>query len=387
MNYEEHETSTWRHDGKFLNGGKDKRMTENERKLLDRAWPTEKGTGYHLGGTKFWELDFVTEPSAVSRTTIDKGNIVNVSITRTTCFDVVLKNKENEVKSNMSHHKRDVYKNVFSIGKRNASLRNVTRRSVSRYKPKRPVGRKLKRDSQKSRGSNYTKRSFAAGRTAGLNDLRRAGDVGPITATSRKPRRQVVEQTNVASERRGKQSAKSRRNINSHSFRNADNCPANKRNKCRKATTVASSRIRESDGEKRGGQATRLDIVDRENKSTSATLHGRKAHNCFNCICDVASVVDGIRLLLSGASLPLDEIQALRCAVYKEIQDKVVISMDSDVGEAREFPQPHYNVESLKGQKYIRLEELEDNFKSDPELDSGIRNLRNVSPSIRRYGG
>lgn len=376
MNYKELETST--HGRGFLNdGGKDKRMSEDERKLLDRAWPTEKNTAYHLGGTRYWELDFVTEPSAVSRTTIDKGKTADVSITRTTCFDVVLKNERSEARSNTPYHKRDVYgngKNV-SIEKRNASLRNVTRKRASRRKLERPVERKLKRDSQKS---NYTKRSFEARGTAGFNDFRRAGDEDSITARSRKPhgvnaskpRRQIVKQTNATGKRSEKQSAKSRASQKNVNLRSVHNCLANKKNKYRKATT--SSRIRKTDDEKFGGKVTHLDTVDRKSGSTSHAPHGRKIHSCFNCICDIANVVNGVRSLLSGPSFPPDEIQALRCSEYKEIQDKMVISMDSDVEEAREFPQPHYNVESLKGQRYIRLEELEDNFKSDSELDSGI---------------
>ncbi|KMQ90354.1 melanoma-associated antigen e1 [Lasius niger] len=59
--------------------------------------------------------------------------------------------------------------------------------------------------------------------------------------------------------------------------------------------------------------------------------------------------------------------------------------MDSDAEEAKEFPQSHYNTESLKGQKYIRLEELEDDFRSDLELSNGFvaengdLELRNVN--------
>lgn len=360
-------------------------MTEDERKLLDRAWPTEENTAYHLGGTRFWELDFVTEPPAVLRTTTDKGKTV-VPVTRTTCFVVVLKNGRNgEAGSNLPYHKRDVYGNRtnVSIEKRNASLRNVTRKNASRHER-----RELKRDSH---GSNYTRRSFGA-RGTGFNDFRRAGDADsikesrePYGVNAGKPRRQTAKQTNATSKRGKKQSAKSRasrRNVNLHPLHNADNCLANKKSKYRKATTIANSQIRKTDDEK-FGRVTHPDTVYRENKSASA-LHGRKIPNCLNCICDIANVINGIRSLLSRMSSPFDEIRALRCGEYKEIRDKMVISMDSDVEEAREFPQPRYNVESLKGQRYIRLEELEDNFKSDSELDSGIRSFRNVSPSIRR---
>ncbi|XP_024893781.1 uncharacterized protein LOC112468712, partial [Temnothorax curvispinosus] len=329
MNYEEHETSTWTHNGKFLNKkGKDKRTTENERQLLDQSWPTEQSTTYHLGGTRFWELDFVTEPSAVLRTTVDKSKPTDVSITRTTCFDVVLKNeRSSEVKSNVSYHKRDVYnsrtrKNVYKIEKRNASLRNVTRTNALRYKlrTKRPGVKKLKRDSQKLNGSNGSKRNFGEARTMKFNDFRRTSNEDSITAKTRKLcgvnasklKRQVVKHQDATDKHKEKQPAKSRtlQNTNLRSLHNTDNCVANKKNKYHKTTTAA-----------------------------------------------------------NGTSFPLDEIKALNCSEYKETQDKMVISMDTDAEEAREFPQPHYNIESLKGQKYIKLEELEDNFNSDLEFD------------------
>lgn len=375
INYEEYGTSTGTPNERFLNGGgKHKRMIENERKSLDRAWPTEKSTAYHLGGTRYWELEFVTEPS-VSYTTIDKSKTIEVSNARTTCFQVILKNERNGgVKSNIFHHKSDVYsdrprKNV-SIGKQNAGLRDVTKKNTLRYKvTRRPVARKLKRDSQKLRGRNYSKRSSEERRTMGFNDFRRTSDGGSITAESRKLygvnasklRREIVKQTSATSKRKKKQSAKSRALQNVNSLHNADNC-------------VASSRVKETDDEKCDEEITHLNVIEHKNKSISA-LHEREVHNCFNCICDIASVVSDIKSLLSRTSFPLDEIRALHCSEYKETQEnKMVISMDSDVEEAREFPPPHYNVESLKGQKYIKLEELENNFKSDLESDSGIAN-------------
>ncbi|XP_011865301.1 PREDICTED: uncharacterized protein LOC105560634 [Vollenhovia emeryi] len=384
MNYEEHETSTWTHVGRFLDdAGKDKGMTENEKELLDQAWPTEKSTTYHLGGTRFWEFDFVTEPSAVSRTVIDESKTIDVSVTRTTCLDVVLRNERNsEVKSNVSYHKRDVYGNrrreSVSIEKRNASLRNVTRRNALRYKlrTKRPgiIAKKLKSDSQKLRGSNYSKRSFKESRTARFNDSRLNDNVDSITAKSRKLcgvnasklKHKVVNHEDATDKHKKKQLAKSRtlQKNNLHSLR--DNCDANNKNKYHK--TAANPPVK-NPHQKNDEKVTHLNIVGRKNNSTS-TLHGRKIHNCSNCICDVASVVSNIRSLLDRTSFQLDEIKALNCSEYKEIQDKIVISMDSDMEEAREFPQPHYNIESLKGQKYIKLEELEDNFESDLELDS-----------------
>ncbi|XP_071569954.1 uncharacterized protein [Temnothorax nylanderi] len=388
MNYEEHETSTWTHNGKFLDKrGKDKRTTENERELLDQSWPTEQSTTYHLGGTRFWELDFVTEPSAVLRTTVDKSKPTDVSITRTTCFDVVLKNeRSSEVKSNVSYHKRDVYnsrtrKNVYKIEKRNASLRNVTRTNALRYKlrTKRPGVKKLKRDSQKLNGSNDSKRGFGEARTMKLNDFRRTSNGDSITAKTRKLcgvnasklKRQTVKHKDATDKHEKKQPAKSRtlQNTNLRSLHNTDNCVANKKNKYHKTTTAASPRIKKTNDKKNDEIATHLNTTGHKNKSTS-TLHERKIHNCFKCICDIANAVNDIKSLLDGTSFPLDEIKALNCSEYKETQDKMVISTDTDTEEAREFPQPHYNIESLKGQKYIKLEELEDNFNSNLEFDS-----------------
>jgi len=387
MNYKELEISTRIHESFLGNGDKDKRMTENERKLLNQAWPTEKSTTYHLGGTRFWELDFVTEPSAVLRPT-DKSKTIEIS-TRTTCFDVVFKNERNgEINSNVSYHKRSVYNNGkhVSIEKRNASLKNVTRMNALRYKVRtmrpRMVAKKLKRNSQKLRELNY-KRGFEKRRTR-FNDFRRINE-DSITAKSRKLcvvntnklKRQIVKHED-ADKHKKKQLAKSQtsQNINVHSLHSTDNCVKNEKNKCHK--TTAANQVKSTDD--KNEKITHSNIIDHKDKSTSAS-HEKKIHNCFNCICDIANVVNNIRSLLSRMSFPLDEIKELNCSEYKELQDKIVISMDSDMEEAREFPQPHYNTESLKGQKYIKLEELEDSFKSDSELDSGT-SVANFSSSI-----
>lgn len=378
MNYEEHETSTWTHDRNFLDDeGMDKKVTENERELLAQTWPTEKSTTYHLGGTRFWELEFVTEPP-VLRTTIDKGKTIDVSITRTTCLDVVLKNERNsEVKSNISYHKRDIYSNRRrrkDISKR--SLRNVTRKNVLRYKlrTKRPrvIAKKLERDSQKLHElSYYSKRSFEGGMRS--THFQRTSNEDSITGKSRKLcgvnasklKHQIAKHEDTTGKHKKKQPTKSRtlQNINLHSLHNTDNCVVNRKSKYHKTTTTANPEIKKPD-DKKNDEKMHLN----ENKST---LRERRAHNCFNCICDVANVVNNIKSLLGRVNFPLDEIKALNCSEYKEIQDKIVMSMDSDMEEAREFPQPHYNIESLKGQKYIKLEELEDNLKSDLEFDSG----------------
>ncbi|XP_070518731.1 uncharacterized protein [Cardiocondyla obscurior] len=381
MNYEEHETSTRMYEGLFNGKEKNGKLTESVRTSLDRAWPTEKNAMYHLGGTKFWELDFVTEPSAVLRTTTDKSKTIDVLITRTTCFDVILKSTRNsKAKSIITHRKRDVYnnragKNVF-IANRDVSLKNITRKSGKRHKvgTKRSLAKitkKLKRDSQKLRRLNYSERSFEERRAMRFNDFRCASNEDSITAKSRKLcgvnagklKRQIVKHEDATGKHKKKQPAKSRalQNTNLHFLHNTDNCAANKRNKYKTAASV-NSRV-----EKIDKKETYPNAIDHESPTA---LHERKIHNCNNCICNVASTVNSIKPLLNRMHFPLDEIKALNCSEYKEIQDEIVISMDSDVEEAKEFPQPRYNVESLKDQKYIKLEELEDNFNNDLELYS-----------------
>ncbi|KYN16352.1 hypothetical protein ALC57_11382 [Trachymyrmex cornetzi] len=328
MNYKEHETSTQTYDGRLLdNGNKDKRMTENEKELLNQTWPTEKDTMYHLGGTKLWELDFVTEPSVELCTTTDKSKIIVGSITRTTCFDVVLKRKD-KIKSNISYYKRHLNNNRItkhvSIEKRDASLENITGMNALRYELRttqpRMVAKKLKRESQKHKPNHYKQESFDKKRIVRLNDFRCTSEDSTVKnrklciANANKLKRQIVRHEDTNKHKK-KQLAKSRTSQNLHSLYNTDNGVVNKKNAYRKTTTAN-------------------------------------------------------QYLQVGTSFSLDEIKALNCSEYKEIQDKIVISMDSDMEEVREFPQPHYNTESLKGQKYIKLEELEDNLKSNSELYS-----------------
>ncbi|KYN43559.1 hypothetical protein ALC56_01820 [Trachymyrmex septentrionalis] len=326
MNYKEQETSTQTYDGRLLdNGNKDKRMTENEKELLNQTWPTEKDTMYHLGGTRSWELDFVTEPSVVIYTTIDKT--IEESITRTTCFDVVLK-RNDKIKSNISYYKRHLNSNRItkhvSIEKRDASLKNVTRINALRYelrtKQPRVIAKKLKRKSQKHKPNHYKQESFEKKKIVRLNDFRCTSEDTIVKnrklyiANANKLKRQIVKHEDTNKHKK-KQLAKSRTSQNLHSLHNTDNDVVNKKNAYRKTTIVN-------------------------------------------------------QYLQVGTSFSLDEIKALNCSEYKEVQDKIVISMGSDIEEAREFPQPHYNAESLKGQKYIKMEELEDNLKSNSELDS-----------------
>ncbi|KYQ50068.1 hypothetical protein ALC60_10849 [Trachymyrmex zeteki] len=328
MNYEEHETSTQTHDGRLLdNRNKDKRMTENEKELLNQTWPIEKSTMYHLGGTRFWKLDFVTE-LPILRTTTDKSKTIDESITKTTCFDVVLK-RNDKIKSNISYYKRHLNNNRMikhvSIEKRDASLENVTRMNALRYKLRtkqpRVVAKKLKRESQKHEPKHYKQGNFEKKRTVKFNDFRCTSDSAAknrklCIANANKLKHQIVKHEDTNKHKK-KQLVKPRTSQNLHSLHNTDNGVINKKNAYHKTTTA--------------NQYLQVGTID------------DKKNN---------------------------EIKALNCSEYKEIQDKIVISMDSDMEEAREFPQPHYNTESLKGQKYIKLEELEDNLKSNSELDS-----------------
>jgi len=381
MNYKEHETSTQIYNGRLLdNGNKDKKMTKNEKELLNQMWPTEKNTMYHLGGARLWEFDFVTESTVVLSTTTDKSKTIDRSIIRTTCFDAVLK-RNDKIKSNISYYKYHLNSNKItkhvSIEKRDISLENVTRINALRYelRTKQPrVAKKLKRESQKYKPNHYKQQSFEKKRIVRLNDFRCTSEDSTVKnrklciANANKLKRQIVRHEDTNKHKK-KQLAKSRTSQNLHSLHNTDNGIVNKKNAYRK-TTTANQYLQVGSDKKNSEKVMHSNIINHKNKSISAS-HKQKIHNCFNCICDIANVINNIRSVLDRTSFSLNEIKALNCSEYKEIQDKIVISMDSDMEEAKEFPQPHYNIESLKGQKYIKLEELEDNLKSNSELDSG----------------
>ncbi|XP_012062905.1 PREDICTED: uncharacterized protein LOC105626210 [Atta cephalotes] len=343
-------------------------------------WPTEKNTMYHLGGARLWELDFVTESIVVLSTTTDKSKTIDRSIIRTTCFDAVLK-RNDKIKSNISYYKHHFNSNkitkLVSIEKRDVSLENVTRMNALRYelRTKQPrVAKKLKRESQKYKPNHYKQQSFEKKRIVRLNDFRCTSEDSTVKnrklciANTNKLKRQIVRHENTNKHKK-KQLAKSRTSQNLHSLHNTDNGIVNKKNAYRKTTTANQYLQVGSTDKKNSEKVMHSNIINHKNKSISAS-HKQKIHNCFNCICDIANVINNIRSVLDRTSFSLNEIKALNCSEYKEIQDKIVISMDSDMEEAKEFPQSHYNIESLKGQKYIKLEELEDNLKSNSELDS-----------------
>lgn len=372
MNYEEHTTSIPIRNDKFLDvRDDDESKIESKTKLLDQMWPTEKSTTYHLGGTRFWELE-VTEPSTVLSISSDKSKAINVSVTRTTCLYVVLKNEINtdaKTKRNIHYHKRNVYnketkKYNISIEKRKG-LKNITRENM-----------------QNLRGLNRYEQNFEGKRK--LDGFSRTNKEDSIIAKTRKlcsvkgneSKHRIIKY--IKDKTKKKQSAKSQKsqNINSHSPKSCtDSCIINKKNSGKTITSMTAnhhSQAKSSNSKENDKKITNNDITSDHKNQSICVSRERQNHDYLNCICDIVNVIKNIKSILNRVSFSLDEIKALNCSVYKKIQDKIVISIDSDAEEAREFSQPHYNTESLKGQKYIKLEELEDDFKSDLDFGNGI---------------
>lgn len=411
MNYEERMTSIPIRDDKFLDRDEDESEIGSKTKFLDQMWPTEKYTTYHLGGTRYWELDImepsvvfsittkskaidvpVTEPSTVfsittSFTTKSKATDIPVTepsvvfttdfttkskavdVTRTTCLYVVLKNEINtdtKTKRNIHYHKRNVYNNEtrkynISIKKQKIGLKNITRKNM-----------------QNLRASNrYEQRS---GRKRKLFKFSRFSNENSIIAKTRKlcsvngneSKHQIIKHKDTKNKTKKKQSTKSQKlqNINSRSPKSCtNNCITNKKNSGKTITTTTANHSQAKNSNKENNK--KVTNTDNHKNLSICMSRNRKNHN-LNCICDIVNVIENIKSILNRISFSLDEIKTLNCSVYKETQDKIVISMDSDAEEAREFSQPHYNTESLKGQKYIKLEELEDDFKSDLEPGNGI---------------
>ncbi|XP_070159408.1 mucin-22 [Polyergus mexicanus] len=372
MNYEERTTSKPTRDDKFLDSGEDESEIESKTKFFHQMWPTEKSTTYHLGGTRYWELE-ITEPSIVfSITTITtdfttKSKAIDISVTRTTCLYVILKNEINsdaKVKRNIHHHKRNVYKNKtrennISIEKRKIGLQNITRENTRNF-----------------RGWNRYEQKFGGKRK--FDEFSRISNEDSIIAKTRKlcsvnrneTKHQIIKHKDTMDTKNKtekKQSAKSQKlqNINSRSPNSCtNNCIMNKKDLNKtitRRTTNHYSQAKNGNNKENNKKVTNID----DDKNLS--MCERKNHY-LNCICDIVNVIENIKSILNRISFSLDEIKALNCSVYKETRDKILISMDSDAEEAREFSQPHYNTESLKGQKYMKLEELEDDFKSDLEL-------------------
>lgn len=394
MNYEEHETSTPAYK-KDLDNTETRRTTKDNIELLNQMWPTEKSTMYHLGGTRFWELDFeVTEPSDVLPTTAKSKTIH--AITETTCLHIILENKRKSTvksKRNVYNHKRDIHDNQTKklSTQQDNSLKNVTEKSTLLYiasRKKQPDIRAKKLKSNLQESSNRYKQNFRRKQKAEFN-AKVLRNEDSIIATSRKlcdvnkPKSKHhidKHKSTINSDRNKKrQLGKSQKskNINLYSLRNSTNsCTRSKKNlrfKYHKAVIMKTTEHHYPQIKNIHKNIVKMNphiTANHKNKSTSVS-HERKLHGCLNCICDIASVIKSIRSILDRTSFLLEDIKGLNCTRYKEIQDNIVISMDSDVEEAKAFPQPRYNTESLKGQKYIKLGELEDDFKNDLELDNG----------------
>ncbi|RLU24587.1 hypothetical protein DMN91_002676 [Ooceraea biroi] len=393
MNYEEHTPSTLAYNKNLLDYI-NRRTTESSMGLLDQMWPTEKSTTYHLGGTRFWELDFeVTEPLD-TLTTIAESKTINAAIIKTTCFHVVFENKRNgtiETKRYI-HHKRNIHDNQMkkSNNRQDTSLKNITGKNMLLFtalSTKQPSirAKKLKNNSQNLCESKRYKQNFNRKQKVKFN-AKFPHNKDPIIVKNRKlcgvnknkSKHQISKHKdiiNISDRDKQRQLGKSQKpkNTDSYSLKNCtDSCIVNKKNsdkyheaKIMKTTKHHYSQIKNTD--KNDVKMHSNIITDHKNKSA---LHEEKIHDCLNCICDIVSVINSIRSILDRTSFSLEEIKTLNCSRYKEIQDNVVISMDSDIEEAKTFPQPHYNTDSLRGQKYIKLEELEDDFKNDLELDN-----------------
>lgn len=344
--------------------------------FLNQVWPTEKSTTYHLGGTRFWTMDFeITEPPLAVFSITPENKPVD-----TTCLHVVIKNGRAEVKRNLYSNETRKHNNL--VEKRDVGFPNVRRTSNQ-------FGAMIKNLNLKSRKMHKTKYH-------GEKKMKRSelfpervvsiieGD--SVIAKSRKLcgvnenklKHQIVKHEDTAKTTRKskKKQLQTTQNVDSSKVY-TNSCVINKKNSnnYHKTMTVKTnhhlSQARTSGKKNIAKVTTRPDNIVNRNSKSKPVSDGSEIHDCSNCICDVMNVIDNIKSILDKANSPLDEIRTLNCSRFKDIQEKIVISMDSNVEETKEFPQLHYNTESLKGQKYIRLDELEDNFKNDFEFTNG----------------
>lgn len=342
---------------------------------MDQAWPTEKSTTYHLGGTRYWELESrVTEiTDTFSPTTDTATETVDLSITRTTCLYVVFKNKRNHARTKREAREGSVRFLATSAGQRDNFLQNVTTEHTLQNEEPR-----TKRSAERRSMSRFDE--FP--NINEFSELSKGRKLFGINENKLKRRVQHKDTRNTKRNDKQNQKAKSTeshksRDVNSHALqvRKADSCVANKKNSDQRKRTIARAtvdrhiRVKNSNDGRNDGKLARRDVTLAEHKSKSA----RKTRGCADCICDIVDVINRVKSVLDRLSYPLNEIKALNCSRYKETQDKIVISVDSDVEEdARVFPQPRYNTESLKGQKYIKSEELSSDSKGDLALENGI---------------
>ncbi|XP_014474952.1 PREDICTED: uncharacterized protein LOC106744571 [Dinoponera quadriceps] len=341
---------------------------------MDQVWPTEKSATDDSSGTKYLEPQITESPDIFGSTAAET---VGLPI-ETTCFYVVLKNERKRARAKRDARRREgsLRLPASSVRPRDRLLENVT--------------------SERTLRSKKPKRSADGGNTRPkLDEFPDTGD-GPSTMRGRKlcgigenklKRRTVKHKKSTRNAKCNGKKAKSAepqksRVVDSHAprVREAGSRVVDKKNPDHRRRIVAKAsvdhhiRVEDSDNGESEGKLSRHDVAvaDRRNKSAPGV---GKTRGCADCICDISDVIDRVKSVLDGSSYPLDEIKALNCSRFKETREKIVISVDSDVEEdARAFPQPRYNTESLKGQKYIKPQEL----GADPRGDLPLENDRDI---------
>ncbi|XP_020283286.1 uncharacterized protein LOC109854524 [Pseudomyrmex gracilis] len=369
--------------------------------FLNQMWPTEKSTTYHLGGTRFWTLDFeMTEPPPAVFSVTPENKPVDMLAT--TCLYVIVKNDNRAAITKRNLYSNETRKHNSSVEKRDVSFPDAIERisNQSGATMKDPNLKSRKMHKTKYRGEKNTRRSeLSSARIVPITD-----DGDSVIAKSRKlcgvnenkSKHQIVKRKDTAKTTRKSKKKKqlaqlqTQRNVDSSKVY-TNSCVLNKKksNNYHKTMTVETNRhlsqLRTSGKKNVAKVLTHPNNIANRNDKSKPVSQEKEIHDCSYCICDVANVIDNIRSILDKVNSPLDEIRTLNCSRYKDTQDKIIISMDSNVEETKlEFPQLRYNTESLKGQKYIKLDELEDSFKSDFEFanDHDIFSLPGLSLNL-----
>lgn len=345
---------------------------------MDQAWPTEKSTTYHLDGTRYWELEAqVTEsPDILSSMTNTATETAELSITRTTCLYVVIKNERNHVRT-----KRDVRRRKGSLRFSATSdlghdfLKNVTSQRISHNK--KPG---TKRIGNEKRISKLDEFPSTGGELSAMTKGRKLCGINENEKSKHRAAKRK-DSGNVKHDHKKTKLTKSQKshNVDSRAPRVREvDYVANKKNSDQRKRMIAKAtsghhiRVKNGNVGKKEGKLARREITAAGHKNKS-TPDARKTHDCADCICDIVDVINRVKSILGRLNYPLEEIKVLNCTKYTETQDKIVISVDSDVEEdTRTFPQPRYNTESLKDQKYIKPEELEGDPRGDLVLENGI---------------
>ncbi|XP_025161096.1 mucin-5AC-like isoform X2 [Harpegnathos saltator] len=336
-------------------------LVGKQKKLMDQAWPTEKSTTYHLGDTRYWELEpQVTETTDVfGATTATAAEAIDLSISRTTCLYVVLKNRRNRART-----KRDAQRrcegSLRSFAPTVGAQRGNFLKDATSERPSREKKLRKKRSVEKKKAprlSNELPTMIKGRRLCAINEG--------------KSKHRAAEHTHIKNTKRKDQEAKASKSQGPHAprVRASDSCVASKKNSDQRKGTIMKASV---------DRHTRARI-SKDERNAAVIGHrdevAAQSRGCADCICDVMDVITHVKSILNRLSYPLDEIRALNCSRCKETQDKIVISLDSDMEEdARMFPQPRYNTGSLKGQKYIKPEDLE----GDPRNELVLENDRDI---------